>query len=395
MPLRNGHTILYQPAMADVARGIAAHLGTELTMCTTELSEVAAMCSERFPSGDPNIKLRIDLVRDRHVVLLVSQDSSSGVFEQLSVLVFLQRFTVPHALEADAKTKWKKTYTEGRFDVCSAASITVVIPWYSFCQMERTSRWTVQDGKWYNGKAEGEYVDIATAHTFAAILSSTPCEPGAVVPKQVLLLDLHEIADTERNLNASGKWANLKIPYDAVHGAGTYFASAFDHFLANVLLPTLPDLSQSFVVFPDAGAHRRFYTMVQTQACAGPLGASSSPSLPSRTPASVCSISLCTPKWPPTTTGTAAGGVGARAALLPPHTPAYLAPRQPRVSPASAPRQPRESASHRCLTGRAPPDPAAARGVSPVDTLHSEVAHRLGGAADGAPASPSAVCNGM
>ena len=266
-----GYTILYQPGMEGIAYGLADQLATPLTLCTTELEPAAAMCSEKFPSGDPNLRLRIDLVRDRHVVLLFSQDGAAGIFEQLSLLLFLQRFTVPHPLEEDAKTKWKRSYAEGRFDVCSAASITVAVPWYSFCQMERTSRWTAQGGKWYNGAADGEFVDVATAHTFAALLSAEPVEPGAAVPKRLMLVDLHEIDDCERALNASGKWANRRAEYDPVHGTGTYFISAFDYFLASVLLPTLQDLSSSFVIFPDAGAHRRFYTMVSTQLPGIPL----------------------------------------------------------------------------------------------------------------------------
>jgi len=108
-------------------------------------------------------------------------------------------------------------------------------------------------------------VDIPTAHTFAYLLSSEPPGAARTVPKQVLMVDLHEVDDLERILNATGQWSNQRRPYNFVHGVGTYFASGLDHFLARVLLPTLPNISQSFIVFPDAGAHRRFYTMVHTQ----------------------------------------------------------------------------------------------------------------------------------
>ena len=42
----------------------------------------------------------------------------------------------------------------------------------------------------------------------------------------------------------------------------TYFASALDRFLATVLQPSVTDAARTFVVFPDGGAHKRFYTMV-------------------------------------------------------------------------------------------------------------------------------------
>ncbi len=131
--------------------------------------------------------------------------------------------------------------------------------------MERTSRWTVQDGKWYNGKADGEFVDVPTAQSFAAMLSALPI-PGSrpLPPQQLLLLDIHEYEDLEKTLNSTGRWANDRIPYDFVHGNGTYFASPFDRFLSTVLLPALESPASSFVVFPDGGAHRRFYTMVHT-----------------------------------------------------------------------------------------------------------------------------------
>jgi hypothetical protein len=61
--------------------------------------------------------------------------------------------------------------------------------------------------------------------------------------------------------------ARRPLPYDTVHGTGTFFASAFDRFLQDVLLPDLQgNASRCFVVFPDFGAHRRFCQMVM-RAC--------------------------------------------------------------------------------------------------------------------------------
>ena len=52
---------------------------------------------------------------------------------------------------------------DGKYEQSAVASLTVIIPWYRHCQMERTSRWTVSaEGKWYNGKADGEFVDVPT-----------------------------------------------------------------------------------------------------------------------------------------------------------------------------------------------------------------------------------------
>jgi len=48
-----------------------------------------------------------------------------------------------------------------------------------------------------------------------------------------------------------------------VRGLGTYFASPFDRFLSTVLQPRVQeDPRRAFIVFPDHGAHRRFYQMV-------------------------------------------------------------------------------------------------------------------------------------
>jgi len=79
---------------------------------------------------------------------------------------------------------------------------------------------------------------------------------------------MHEYEDLERVLDASGAWCNTRQPYDFVHGTGTYFASAFDDFLKRMLSKTLAahagGIANAFVVFPDHGAHRRFYLMVHT-----------------------------------------------------------------------------------------------------------------------------------
>ena len=142
--------------------------------------------------ADPNIKVRLSAVLNKDVVLLFSMDDTANLFDQLSVLLFLQRILVPRPLAAYAAGKWKQTVADGEYDIGAAASITVVVPWYRYCQMERTCRWTVREGKWYNGAPTGEFVDIPTATSFAALLSATPAESTTPIPKQLLFLDIHE-----------------------------------------------------------------------------------------------------------------------------------------------------------------------------------------------------------
>mmetsp|Transcript_38336 Transcript_38336/g.124701 ORF Transcript_38336/g.124701 Transcript_38336/m.124701 type:complete len:533 (+) Transcript_38336:58-1656(+) len=274
LPIGHGeYTVLYPPGLAKMALGLAENLGDNLpVLCTDDIFsggsiDETGLAWERFPSGDPNIKLRVDLIRDRHVVLLMNHDTIF-LFEQLAVILFLQRFNVPHAKEQYARGKWKQTMADGAYDSCSVASLTIVVPWYRHCQMERTSRWTVTTGKWDNGKPDGEFVDVPTCQSFAAMLSALPLPPPARCaapppPQQLLLLDIHEYEDLEATLNSTGRWANRRREYDYVRGLGTYFASPFDRFLSTVLQPRVQeDPRRAFIVFPDHGAHRRFYQMV-------------------------------------------------------------------------------------------------------------------------------------
>ena len=157
------YTVLHAPNLESLAQDIANQLDVRVpVLCTSGLlpSTQTGLCWDSFPSGDPNIKLRIDMVRDKHIVLVMNHDTMH-LFEQISVLLFLQRFNVPHADPENAADKWKRTMEDGRFDECSVASLTVIVPWYRHCQMERTCRWTIsEEGKWYNGKADGEFVDV-------------------------------------------------------------------------------------------------------------------------------------------------------------------------------------------------------------------------------------------
>ena len=111
-------TVLYPPDMALLADELAPELGVDArVLCTSEIAELGpapAACWETFPSGDPDIKLRIDAVRGRHVIFLMSSDKEM-IFEQLSVLLFLQRFHVPLPLEEYAKDKWKRSLADSKY----------------------------------------------------------------------------------------------------------------------------------------------------------------------------------------------------------------------------------------------------------------------------------------
>ena len=51
--------------------------------------------------------VKVDAVRDQHVVLLMNMDSMETFFDQMALLLHLQRFRVPREDEAAALRKWK------------------------------------------------------------------------------------------------------------------------------------------------------------------------------------------------------------------------------------------------------------------------------------------------
>lgn len=201
------YIVLYLPGLEEMALGVARHLGdAHPVLCTSSIYDGVdttdhhtdtGVAWESFPSGDPDIKMRVSALKDRHVVLLMNHDTIH-LFEQLAVILFLQRFLVPHAKPEYAAGKWKKTVRDGAYDVCSVASLTILVPWYRHCQMERTSRWTCESGKWFNGKPDGEFVDVPTALSFATMLSALPMSTtpkSPAPPQQLLLVDIHECAE--------------------------------------------------------------------------------------------------------------------------------------------------------------------------------------------------------
>ena len=367
--------VLYPPPLAHLGAALAKLIGGAEVLCTNQLAECepdtaegnnsVAVFWDTFPSAsselDPNIKVLHTALVNKHVVLLLAQDETTNAFAQLSLVLWLQRFIVPKPLEKYAASKWKDTVADGAFTVASIASLNVVIPWYRYCQMERTSvrsepirfrfpalpshtlapvllsccrvrsvrvygvqRWTRTPGEkpWDNKQPNGQWLDVPTAQTYAALLSADPPPPptdvlgdDAVLPPappkrvrvlassyatrlscvfdpapygkcehasqplsppvicpaacaQLLLIDLHDdlkgVPILERTLTASGRWANAPKPYDLPSGRGTFFASAFFVFLNTTFAAVVDDVSKLYVVFPDVGAFRRFVTMVQS-----------------------------------------------------------------------------------------------------------------------------------
>ena len=56
-----------------------------------------------FPNQDPDIKVRIDAVRDRHIIFLLNLEHSELLFDQLALVYYLQGFHVPKPSQEAAK----------------------------------------------------------------------------------------------------------------------------------------------------------------------------------------------------------------------------------------------------------------------------------------------------
>ena len=60
------YTVLYLPGLEEMAVGVAKQLGdSSPVLCTSSLSDPAfegtSLCWGKFPSGDPDIKVRVRL----------------------------------------------------------------------------------------------------------------------------------------------------------------------------------------------------------------------------------------------------------------------------------------------------------------------------------------------
>ena len=80
------YTVLHAPGLETQAQDVASKLeGAVPVLCTTNImpDSSGALCWDSFPSGDPNIKLRIEAIKDKHVVFLMHHDTRT-FFEQVS-----------------------------------------------------------------------------------------------------------------------------------------------------------------------------------------------------------------------------------------------------------------------------------------------------------------------
>ena len=289
--------ILYPPQLEHMAKELQNTLGVQALICTTNVAAVPADASpdgstagiffDAFPcaSGElPNIRVHGALA-GKDVVLLMSQDEellAPSSWSQLSLLLFLQSFVVPHPIAEHAKEKFKDSVPTGAFDMSSVRSLRVVLPWMRQCRSERTVRWARQADDtepWTNTMPHGEWLDVPAAQTFAMLLSADPMPPPGGVraprappppPKWLLTLDIHDdlrplddpLACVEGALLGSGKWANPRVAYNLLDGTGTYFASVTHSFLVRTFRPACAAcLASTFVVFPDPGAYVRFSGM--------------------------------------------------------------------------------------------------------------------------------------
>ena len=68
-----------------------------------------------------------------------------------------------------------------------------------------------------------------------------------------------------KELGIDDKWIRS---YNIQRGVGTYFASAFAVFLRSYVLEKVRDIAprKAYIIFPDYGAHRRFYRSAPARA---------------------------------------------------------------------------------------------------------------------------------
>jgi phosphoribosylpyrophosphate synthetase len=249
--------VIASPALEDLAKSLSKRLGSDVY--TPE--EGATIYLDKFKSGDINAKFNWQRVVGRKVVLLIDTVDQSRFFEQLALLQALQGFPVPDS--QDKGTKWKTYVDSGTYSWGRAASITVVLPWYRPCQMERTSRWQLntESGKWTNADPNGQWLDVPCALYYARLLAtpgSVPPLPGPSgaldgmpltplwrPPLELLFVELHEekpVTHAVSDLNTTVRTERY-VPYflDKYKGKRTY-----------------PGRANMYVLFPDRGAFDRY-----------------------------------------------------------------------------------------------------------------------------------------
>jgi hypoxanthine phosphoribosyltransferase len=227
---------------------------------------------DTFTSKDANIKFNWQKVIGRKVVLLFDTTEQNRFFEQLALLQALQGFPVPDG--SDSEEKWKTYIGNGNYSWGRAARILVVMPWYRPCQMERTSRWQLQqDGAtWRNDDPEGMWLDVPSALYYARLLctpgpvpplpgphtsmDSMPLSPLWRPPVELLFVELHEEAPVMQSVGDLGATIRMErfVPYflEKFRASGTY-----------------PGHSNMYIVFPDHGAHGRYAQAVKEKLSLG------------------------------------------------------------------------------------------------------------------------------
>eukprot|EP00419_Tripos_fusus_P046954 CAMPEP_0172814078 /NCGR_PEP_ID=MMETSP1075-20121228/11047_1 /TAXON_ID=2916 /ORGANISM="Ceratium fusus, Strain PA161109" /LENGTH=472 /DNA_ID=CAMNT_0013653861 /DNA_START=87 /DNA_END=1505 /DNA_ORIENTATION=+ len=246
--------VIAAPGLEDLRARLAKRLGCE--EFAEELGPTVSL--ERFKSNDPNLKFNWARIVGRRIVFLFDTVDQNRLFEQLSLLQALQGFAVPDA--EDCNAAWKGYVTAGAYSWGRASHITVVLPWYRPCQMERTSRWHLRDGKWTNGDPEGQWLDVPTAQYMARLLStpgSVPPLPGPSAsldgmplsplwrpPLELLFVELHEELPISHSVSDLGATMRMErfVPYflERFKAADDYAGPA-----------------NTFVLFPDRGAFKR------------------------------------------------------------------------------------------------------------------------------------------
>ncbi|CAE7405219.1 unnamed protein product [Symbiodinium pilosum] len=222
---------------------------------------------EYFKSKDPNVKFNWKRVVGRKIIFLFDTVDQSRFFEQLSLLQALQGFAVPDG--EDKQTKWKTYVNAGAYSWGRASQITVVIPWYRPCQMERTSRWHLDEsGKWVNSNPEGAWLDVPNALYMARLLAtpgSVPPLPGPNSsmdgmplnplwrpPLELLFVELHEEAPVARSVSDLG--ATIRMERFVPYFLKKYKAK-----------PTYPGKNNVYILFPDHGAYDRYAEAVEQE----------------------------------------------------------------------------------------------------------------------------------
>ena len=184
----------------DMATQIKSKLETNLKIVTLLTTEDIDF--QDFKSGDPNIKVNYEKVNDKNIIFILNLEKNETIFPQLSLINWLRCFVIPNQeqslidLDENGLKAWKATILRDEYTLGQANSLTIVIPWYRHCQSERTSRFSLVNGKYTNLiNPEGEFLDIPTAQTFAALLSSR-----ANLPPTTRDLIIEKIGESKINI---------------------------------------------------------------------------------------------------------------------------------------------------------------------------------------------------